>query len=116
MSKRMRIAAAVTAAATIIAAAPAMAAAAKTIKVSTPRTDMFKFKGMPATLKAGTYVFAYTNNSGVGHDLKVGTVSTPKFKKGTKTIKVTLKKGKVKYICTVSGHAQMGMKGTITVT
>ncbi len=116
MSKRMRIAAAVAAAATIIAAAPAMAAA-KTINVSTPKTDLFSFKGIPATLKAGTYVFAYTNNSGIGHDLKVGTVSTPVFKKGTKTIKVTLKKGtKVKYLCTVSGHAGMGQKGTITVT
>ncbi len=115
MSKRMRIAAAVAATATIIAAAPAMAAP-KTIKVSTSKTAMFKFKGIPATLTAGTYVFAYTNNSGVGHDLKVGTVSTPVFKKGTKTIKVTLKKGsKVKYLCTVPGHAQAGMKGTITV-
>ncbi len=117
MSKGMRIAAAVAAAATIIAAAPAMAAAAKTINVSTSKTAMFKFKGIPATLTAGTYVFAYTNNSGIGHDLKVGTVSTPVFKKGTKTIKVTLKKGtKVKYLCTVSGHAGMGQKGTITVT
>ncbi len=117
MSKRMRIAAAVAAAATIIAAAPAMAAAAKTINVSTSKTAMFKFKGMPATLTAGTYVFAYTNNSGIAHDLKVGTVGTPKFSKGTKTIKVTLKKGsKVKYLCTVPGHAQTGMKGTITVT
>ncbi len=115
MSKSMRIAAAVAATATIIAAAPAMAAP-KTIKVSTSKTAMFKFKGIPATLTAGTYVFAYTNNSGVGHDLKVGTVSTPVFKKGTKTIKVTLKKGsKVKYLCTVSGHAGMGQKGTITV-
>ncbi len=115
MSKRMRIAAAVAAAATIIAAAPAMAAAAKTINVSTPKTAMFKFKGMPATLTAGTYVFAYTNTSGIDHNLKVGTVSTPTFKSGTKTIKVTLKKGTVKYICAVPGHAQAGMKGTITV-
>ncbi len=115
MSKRMRIAAAVAAAATIIAAAPAMAAP-KTINVSTSKTDTFKFKGMPATLTAGTYVFAYTNNSGIGHDLKVGTVKTPVFSKGTKTVKVTLKKGtRVKYLCTVPGHAQAGMKGTITV-
>ncbi len=115
MSKRMRIAAAVAATATIIAAAPAMAAP-KTINVSTSKTAMFKFKGIPATLTAGTYVFAYTNTSGIAHDLKVGTVSTPVFKKGTKTIKVTLKKGsKVKYLCTVPGHAQAGMKGTITV-
>ncbi len=116
MLKRMRIAAAVAAAATIIAAAPAMAAAVTTINTSTSKTAMFKFKGMPTTLKAGTYVFAYTNNSGITHDLKVGTVSTPKFSTGTKTIKVTLKKGKVNYLCTVPGHAAAGQKGTITVT
>ncbi len=117
MSRRMRIAAAVAAAATIIAAAPAMATTTRTIYVSTPKSDPISFKGMPTTLKAHTYVFAYTNNSGIGHDLKVGTVKTPIFKKGTKTIKVTLKKGtKVKYLCTVSGHAGMGQRGTITVT
>jgi len=115
MSKRMRIAAAVAAAATIIAAAPAMAAAAKTINVSTSKTAMFKFKGMPTTLKAGTYVFKYTNNSGIDHNLMVGTVSTPMVSKGTQTIKVRLKKGKVKYLCAVPGHAQAGQKGTIIV-
>ncbi len=116
MSKRMRIAAAVATAVTIIAAAPAMAAA-KTIYVSTPKSDPISFKGMPRSLTAGTHVFVYTNNSGIGHDLKVGTVKTPIFKKGTKTVKVTLKKGtRVKYLCTVSGHAGMGQRGTITVT
>jgi uncharacterized cupredoxin-like copper-binding protein len=29
---------------------------------------------------------------------------------------VTLKKGKLSYICTVPGHAAAGMKGKLTVT
>jgi uncharacterized cupredoxin-like copper-binding protein len=45
----------------------------------------------------------------------VGSVSTPTFAKGTKSITVTLKKGTVPYICSVPGHAAGGMKGTITV-
>jgi len=112
----MRIAAAIAAGATIIAAAPAMAGAPKAISVITTKKEMLKFSGIPSTLKADTYVFSYKNDSGMGHNLKVGTVSTPTFSSGTKTIKVTLKKGsKVKYLCTVPGHAQAGMKGTITV-
>jgi uncharacterized cupredoxin-like copper-binding protein len=45
----------------------------------------------------------------------VGSVSTPNFDKGSKTITVTLKKGTTAYICTVAGHGKMGMKGNITV-
>jgi uncharacterized cupredoxin-like copper-binding protein len=29
---------------------------------------------------------------------------------------VTLKKGKLSYLCTVAGHAAAGMKGKLTVT
>jgi uncharacterized cupredoxin-like copper-binding protein len=71
---------------------------------------------MPKTLKAGTYTFRYTNTSGMDHNLKIGKVSTPVFKTGTKTIKVTLKKGTTAFICTVPGHAAGGMKGAIKVT
>ena len=114
MKTRYRIAALVVAGAAVIAASPAMAATT-TINVTTPKTAMFAFKGMPTTLKAGTYKFVYKNDSGVDHNLKVGSVSTPTFDEGSKTITVTLKKGKVSYLCTIAGHSQMGMKGTITV-
>lgn len=113
MSNRIRIAAVIAAGAAVIAAAPAMGAPT-TIKVTT--TSGLTFTGMPSTLKAGTYKFVYTNSSGMGHNLKVGTKSTPVFTKGTKSITVTLKKGKTAYICTVPGHGPAGMKGTITVT
>ena len=114
MSKRIRIAAVIAAGAALVAAAPAMAATT-TIKVTTTKAKMLAFQGIPSTLKAGTYKFAYTNQSGMGHNLKVGSVSTPTFTSGTKTITVTLKKGTVAYECTVPGHAQAGMKGKITV-
>lgn len=114
MTRSIRIAAAIAAGASVIAAAPAMSAT-QTIKVVTTKTAMLAFRGMPRTLKEGTYTFAYTNRSGMGHNLKVGSVSTPTFSTGTKTITVTLKKGKVAYECSVPGHAQAGMKGTITV-
>ena len=88
-------------------------AAPKVINVST--TQGRKFSGMPASLTAGTYTFRYSNPTAIPHNLKVGTKATPVFAKGTKSITVTLKKGKVAYICTVPGHGAAGMKGTITV-
>lgn len=114
MTKHVRTLAAVVAVGAAVGiAGPALAATPTTVKVST--TSGLKFSGMPSSLKAGTYKFEYTNSSGMSHNLKVDTVSTPTFTKGTKTITVTLKKGTVKYLCTVPGHAAAGMKGTITV-
>lgn len=114
MSIRTRVVAAgaVTAAALAITAAPALAQK-NTITVTTPKNSPFAFNGMPKTLKAGTYTFTYVNNSGIGHNLKVGSTATPVFSSGSKTIKVTLKKGTVKYECVP--HKTM-MKGTIKVT
>lgn len=103
--------AAVSAVALAGAASPALAQ--KTITVTTPKSSPFAFNGMPKTLKAGTYTFKYVNQSGIGHNLKVGSVATPVFSTGSKSIKVTLKKGTVKYECTP--HKTM-MKGTIKVT
>jgi uncharacterized cupredoxin-like copper-binding protein len=116
MSNRIRLAALVVAGATMIAASPTMAAPkVTTINVATTKTSMFKFDGVKTPLKAGTYKFVYTNSSGIGHNLKVGSMSTPTFSSGSKSITVTLKKGSVPYECSVPGHAAAGMKGTITV-
>ena len=94
------------------AASPALAQ--KTISVTTTKAAPMALKGIPATLKAGTYTFKYTNTSGIAHNLRVGSTATPLITKGSKTIKVTLKKGTtVKYVC--DPHSTM-MKGTIKVT
>ena len=115
MSIRTRAVAvgAAAAAALALTAAPALAQKGTTITVTTPKDSPFVFKGMPKTLKAGTYTFKYVNDSGIGHNLKVGSAATPVFSSGSKTVKVTLKKGTVKYECVQ--HSSM-MKGTIKVT
>ena len=41
---------------------------------------------------------------------------TPIFKGGTKTFAVTLTAGTYTYYCSVPGHRQAGMQGTLTVT
>lgn len=103
---------AISAIALVGVSAPALG---KAITVNVKTTAGLSFTGMPSTLKAGTYTFRYTNSSGTDHNLKVGATSTPTFKKGTKSITITLKKGKVDFVCTVYGHSPGGMKGTITV-
>ncbi len=112
MKTLYRIAALAIAGSAVIAASPAMAA---TTTINAKTTSGLMLTGMPKTLKPGKYIFKYTNTSGLDHNLKVGSVSTPTFAKGTKSITVTLKKGTVPYICSVPGHAAGGMKGTITV-
>jgi len=100
-----------TAAALALSAAPALAQKAYT--VTTSKQNPYAFNGMPKTLKPGTYTFKYVNNSGIEHNLRVGNTATPVFSRGSKTIKVNLKKGTVKYECTPHNTV---MKGTITVT
>lgn len=74
------------------------------------------------TAKAGRVTITFTNKAPEGHNFtlespggqKVG--ATPTFTGGSRTLMVTLKPGKYMYMCTVPGHAQGGMMGTLTVT
>jgi len=89
-----------------VAESAAPAGKKKVIKVVTPATDAFSYEGMPKKLKAGKYVFKYTNNSTMGHDLKVGKKKTPIIGPDETTkVKVKLTKGQVKYKCTVGSRA-----------
>ena len=110
--------AAISAVALAGAASPALAQK-KTITVTTPKSSPFAFTGMPKTLKAGTYTFRHVNKSGIGHNLmflksaSTARKGTPIFTSGARTVRVTLKKGTARYVCTP--HASI-MKGTIRVT
>ena len=95
------------------ATSPALGKGPRTITVKTTQSSPFSFTGVPRTLAAGTYIFRYVNTSSIAHNLRVGVKATPVASASTKSITVTLKKGKVRYFC--EPHATM-MKGTITVT
>ena len=71
--------------------------------------------------KAGTVTITLTNASPLEHDVAVaeGTKvlgQTPVFKGGTKTLTLNLKPGKYVFYCTVPGHRQAGMEGTLNVS
>jgi uncharacterized cupredoxin-like copper-binding protein len=105
--------------ATVAAAAlvvlPATATTQKTI-VTVKATNALKFILSTKTPKAGVVVFKVTNTGSIPHDFKIAGKKTPMIAgHQTKTLTVTLKKGKkYPYLCTVPGHAAAGMKGVVT--
>jgi uncharacterized cupredoxin-like copper-binding protein len=80
---------------------------------------MFNTKTL--TAKAGKDTFVFTDASPLGHNFTIMKGSkvigaTPTFTKGARTLTVTLAAGTYTFECTVPGHAQAGMEGTLTVT
>jgi uncharacterized cupredoxin-like copper-binding protein len=66
----------------------------------------------------GKVTFKVTNKGHTQHDFKIAGKKTKLLGPGkSATLTVTLKKGKkYTYICTVPGHAQLGMKGSFKAT
>jgi uncharacterized cupredoxin-like copper-binding protein len=73
------------------------------------------------TAKAGKVSVDFTNSSSLPHDVTIESSSgqkvgaTPTFSGGSKTLTVDLKAGTYKFYCSVPGHRQAGMEGTLTV-
>lgn len=92
-----------------------------TIKVTADPTGQLKFEETAITAGAGKDTIDFTNDSPVGHNVQIEDSSGAELG-GTKTITgssttatVDLKPGKYTFLCTVPGHAEAGMKGTLTV-
>jgi uncharacterized cupredoxin-like copper-binding protein len=97
-------------------AVPALAARSHvTAKSVTVTATEFKFKLSTKTVPHGAVVFTVVNKGKIPHDFKIAGKKTPMLKPGKSAkLSVTLKAGKFQYICSVAGHAQLGMKGTVT--
>jgi iron uptake system component EfeO len=68
-------------------------------------------------VKHGLIRFVVKNNGKLPHNFVIGGQQTIVLSAGkTGAINVALKKGKYKYICSITGHAALGMKGVLTVT
>jgi uncharacterized cupredoxin-like copper-binding protein len=101
---------------TLPAAAQSGAASGTSVTVTAGSPSEFAFKLSTKTVKAGVVTFKVTNKGQLPHDFKIGGKTTKLLQNGkSQTLKVTLKKGKAPYLCTVSGHAAAGMKGVVTV-
>jgi uncharacterized cupredoxin-like copper-binding protein len=91
------------------------ASTAVTIKVTATE---YKFALSKRSVSPGTTVtFKVTNKGKLTHNFKILGKKTPLIQPGkTATLKVVFKKkGKFGFLCTLPGHAQLGMKGTLGV-
>ena len=96
------------------------AGVASTVSLGT-MDNMLMYSQSQVTAKAGNVTLEFTNNSALEHDLVLTSASnkilgqTPIFRGGTKSVTVTLAPGTYTYYCSVPGHRQAGMQGTLTV-
>ena len=91
-------------------------AAATTVTVTAGKPGELNFTLSKRTILRGVTTFKVTNKGTISHDFKIAGKKTPMLKSGkTAILRVTLKKGKFPFLCTVPGHALAGMKGTLTV-
>ena len=96
------------------AGARSSAAQVTTVKVT---AKDFKFILSRKTAPHGKVVFKFVNKGATKHDFKIAGKKTPQVGRNkTATLRVTLKKGRHPYICTVDSHAKFGMKGVFRST
>jgi plastocyanin len=99
---------------TSLALARTQGAASTTVTV---KASEYKFRLSTSTARHGIVIFKVTNKGKIAHDFKIAGKKTVKLKPGkSATLKVTLTKGRHKYICTIDSHASFGMKGTFRAT
>jgi uncharacterized cupredoxin-like copper-binding protein len=91
---------------------------AAAVKVTAGKPSEFSFSVLPKKVPHGVVVFTVTNGGALPHDFKIGGKKTVMLNPGvTKKLTVTFAKaGSYPYLCTVTGHAAAGMKGTLKVT
>ena len=98
---------------------PAHAAAG--LQLAANPEGQLKYNTKQLTAKAGLVTITMANMSPLEHDVTVARGSTvlgatPKFKGGSKTLTLNLKPGTYTFYCSVPGHRQAGMEGTLTVS
>jgi plastocyanin len=106
-------------AATSSTAAPSSGASA--ISLAADPQGELKYNTTSLTAKAGSVAIAFTNNAPLQHNVTVESSSgstvgaTPIFQGGSKVLTLNLKPGTYKFYCSVPGHRQAGMEGTLVV-
>ena len=93
-----------------------------TVSDAADPSGQLKFTSDNLTAKAGKTTVKFTNSSQLPHNMTIVDSSgkqvgaTPTFTGGTKSFTVDLKPGKYTFYCSVPGHRQAGMQGTLTVS
>jgi plastocyanin len=108
-----------TSSATSSTPAPASGSEKLTLEANPEGQLAFNTKSLSA--KAGKVTIDFTNKAPVPHDVTIESSSgqrvgaTPTITGGSKSLSVNVKPGTYKFFCSVPGHRQAGMEGTLTV-
>jgi len=107
-----------TPASTTVVAAPAPGGA---LKLAANPAGELSYDTKTLSAKAGTVSIVMTNMAPVEHNVTIAQGSkvlgaTPTFTGGSRTLSLKLKPGKYTFYCSVPGHRQAGMEGTLNVS
>jgi plastocyanin len=104
------------------AGAPASPAApASTLKLAADPSGALRYDTKQLSAKAGRVTIAFTNVAPLEHNVTIAQGgaqlgATPTFSGGTRTLTLNLKPGTYTFYCSVPGHRQAGMEGTLHVS
>lgn len=103
------------------AAAPTPAGAPQILHLSADPSGALSYNTTTLTAKPGKATIVFTNMAPLPHNVTVQSSTgstlgaTPTFSGGAKSIVVNLTAGTYTFFCSVPGHRQAGMQGTLTV-
>lgn len=92
-----------------------------TLKFEADPEGSLAYTTTEATAKAGTVTVDFSNPQGLPHDVAIENSegeevgATAQITEGTDSTTVNLKSGTYHFFCTVPGHREAGMEGTLTV-
>ncbi len=95
--------------------------ASSSLSLSAASSGQLEYNTKSLSAKAGKVSIDFTNSAPLGHNVTVessaGQIvgSTPTFQGDSKTLSLDLKPGTYKFFCSVPGHRQAGMEGTLVV-
>jgi plastocyanin len=103
------------------ASSPASSKAGTALTLAANPSGLLAYNTKQLSAKAGTVTITFTNTSPLEHNVTVAEGSkvlgaTPTFVGGSRTLTLTLKPGKYTFYCSVPGHRQAGMEGTLNVS
>jgi plastocyanin len=102
--------------------APQPAGATSTIDIATPSGTTLAFDQKSVSTKAGNVTIDFNNTQVIQHDVAVADSSgkvlgqTALVASGTANATVSLQPGTYTFYCTVPGHREAGMQGSLTVS
>jgi uncharacterized cupredoxin-like copper-binding protein len=118
--RRLSLAVAVIGVLAVTATSAALAGAPSVVRISAPASGL-RYNQKVVRAHAGRIKIVFVNASTLKHNVNVehGETElgkTPTISRGTASVWVTLKPGKYNFYCSVPGHEDAGMHGTLVVT